>query len=187
MIYYWIIFKKVFELAAKRMCKECKEYINEGSKILDLGCGSGIAGQTFAKFFKAEVAGTDIEDWRIVKMPFKKSCGIDIPFPDKSFDIVLISYVLHHSLDAAGLLNNAKKVAKDKIIIYEDIPEGFISKAICKLHSAITLIIHRGTNKPQFKTKKQWEELFAKLQLTVIFEKRVTKLFGKRHLFILRV
>ena len=165
-------FSKIYEIAAKKMCLDCVDFIDKGSKILDLGCGSGIVGSEFQEFFKAQVTGVDIQDRRIKKIPFQIFDGFRIPFPDNSFDIVLISYVLHHAKNPEVLLKEAKRVSRGKIIIYEDLPEGILSKLRCRLHQVSYNIFQKGSFW-SFKTKKEWEELFKKLGLKIICEKKV--------------
>jgi len=80
------------------------------------------------------VIGVDIKDKRVVNIPFQIIDGKNLPFPEKSFDLVLINYVLHHSGDPVAILKEAKRVSK-KIIIYEDLPEDILSKIFCQFHS----------------------------------------------------
>jgi ubiquinone/menaquinone biosynthesis C-methylase UbiE len=169
---YYRIFSKIYEKAAKKMCLDCADFIDKGSKILDLGCGSGIVGSKFQEFFEASVTGIDIQDRRIKKIPFQIFDGLHIPFLDNSFDIVLISYVLHHAKDSETLLREAKRVSRGKIIIYEDLPEGFLSKLRCTLHQLSYNIFQKGSFW-NFKTKKEWEELFQKIGLRIVSERKV--------------
>ena len=170
---YYQVFSKIYETAAKKMCLDCTDFIDKGSKILDLGCGSGIVGSKFQEFFEARITGIDIQDWRIRKIPFQIFDGSHIPFPDNSFDIVLISYVLHHAKKPEILVREAKRVSRGKIIIYEDLPEGFLSKLRCRLHQVSYNIFQKGSFW-NFKTKKEWEELFKKLGLKIVSEKKVS-------------
>ena len=169
------------------MCKDCEDFIEKGSKILDLGCGSGIVAKNFRDFFKAEIIGVDIKDNRVLDIPFKIIDGKNLPFNDHFFDIVLISYVLHHSRDPERLLKEAKRVSK-KLIIYEDLPEGILSKLRCRLHQ---ITFFGGERKKfHFKTKDEWKKIFKKLGLKIIEKKRVFSPFDwidpvKRFLFVL--
>jgi len=181
---YHRIFSKFYEIAAQKMCLDCRDFIEKGSKILDLGCGSGIVAKTFQDFFGAEILGADIEDSRTLPIPFKIIDGNSLPFENLSFDVVLISYVLHHSRDPEALLKEAKRVS-EKIIIYEDLPEGILSRLRCNFHQASynlffqkQKLLHNLTA-PQklfhnFKTQKEWEELFKKLGLKIIAKKKVS-------------
>lgn len=182
---FYRIFSKIYQRAAQKMCLDCQDFIQKGSKILDLGCGSGIIGMTFQDYFQAKVIGVDIKDSRIVPLPFKIINGKSLPFPEKSFDIVLINYVLHHSGDPILLLKEAKRVAKDKIVIYEDLPEGFLSKLRCKIHGVSFNKFFKIKNRPSFKPEREWEKVFKKIGLNIIFKRRINNFPVKKELFIL--
>ena len=182
---FYRIFSKIYERAAQKMCLDCQDFIQKGSKILDLGCGSGIIGETFGDFFQAKVIGVDIKDNRIYPLPFKIINGKSLSFPENSFDIVLINYVLHHSGDPILLLKEAKRVAKDKIIVYEDLPEGLLSRIICKIHGISFAKIFQNQNQTSFKSEKGWEEVFKKIGLNIVFQKRINNFPVKKELFIL--
>lgn len=184
---YYRIFSKIYEVGAKQMCRDCQGFIDKGSKLLDLGCGSGIAAKEFGKFFGAKIIGVDVKDNRILDIPFKIIDGENLPFYDNSFDVALIAYVLHHTPYSEGLLKEAKRVSK-KIIIFEDLPEGFFSKFRCYLHQITFFGGER--QKFNFKTKKEWKKLFKELGLKIIAQKRVFTKFDwldpvKRTLFVL--
>jgi len=183
---YYRILSPIYQRAAKKMCLDCQDFIEKGEKILDLGCGSGIVGKTFQDFFNAEISGIDIVDKRVEKIPFQIYDGKNIPFSENYFNIILINYVLHHSDDPEALLKEAKKIGK-KIIIYEDLPENLLSKIYCKIHS---ITFNKFFQKPaeanySFKTGKEWEEIFQKIGLNLIFKKQINNFPVKKELFVL--
>ncbi len=180
-------FSIFYEKAAERMCQECKEFIKKGSRILDLGCGSGIVGNTFQNFFKAEVMGVDITDRRVLPIPFKTIDGKSLPFQDNNFDAVLISYVLHHSQDPMLLLKEAKRVTRDKILVYEDLPDGIFSRLFCALHGFLFDKLFQNKNRTSFKTEEEWKKVFADLDLKMVFQKKVSFLNPvRKKLFVLQ-
>jgi ubiquinone/menaquinone biosynthesis C-methylase UbiE len=184
---YYRIFFQIYRGAAQKMCRDCQNFIEKGEKILDLGCGSGIVAKTLQDFFQAEVIGVDIKDRRIVNIPFKIIDGKTLPFPENSFDIIFISYVLHHSLDPLALIKEAKRVSNKKIIIYEDLPEGFLSKLICRLHNFLFDRFFQHQKTPfSFKSEEEWEKIFKEIGLKLIFKKKVNNFPVKKELFVCR-
>ena len=181
---YYQIFSPIYQWAAQKMCQDCQPFIPTGGKILDLGCGSGIVAKAFQGFFKAKVIGVDIKDRRVFYIPLKIINGKTLPFPEKSFDTVLINYVLHHSDDPVALLKEAKRVSK-KIIIYEDLPENLLSKIYCQLHGLTFNKFFQENNSAIFKTGEEWEETFQKAGLTIIFKKKINNFSVKKALYIL--
>ncbi len=185
------LFVSVYKGAAERMCQECQDFIGENTKILDIGCDSGIIIKTFEKHFKAEVAGVDIEDNRIFPVDFQLIDGDILPFSENSFDVVLIAYVLHHAQYPIKILQEAKRVSRNKIIVYEDLPEGFFAKLRCWLHQTTYNLFFQNTNqKFNFKTKTEWQKVFDELGLNVVKSKKASVKLDwfdpvKRNLFIL--
>ena len=167
------------------MCLDCRDFIRKGSEILDLGCGCGIVGKTFQDFFQAKVLGIDVKDYRISPLLFRLYDGFRLPFAENSFDAILINYVLHHSKDPVVLLEEAKKATKDKIIIFEDLPEGFLSNLICMIHGSSFDRFFGNPAKTSFKTENEWEKIFKDLRLNIVFKKRVSNFPVKKEMFVL--
>ena len=185
------VFVQVYQIAAKRMCKECQDFIKQGSQILDIGCDSGIIIKTFGEHFKAEVIGVDIEDNRTLPITFKLIQGDNLAFPDNSFDVVLIAYVLHHTKNPFKILQEAKRVSRNKIIIYEDSPEGFLAKLRCWFHQTTYNLFFQDTNqKYNFKTEKEWQKVFDEIGLNIVKSKKASVILDwldpvKRNIFVL--
>ena len=174
----------------KKMVKELSPYINKKSKVLDFGCGRGFLGSLVNKNLGAQVTGIDIIDSRKTKLPFVLFDGKKIPFPDNYFDVVLVSYVLHHTLNIKALLLEIKRVCRGKVIIYEDTPENFIHRIFCWLHGRLFNSFFRVPTSCRFLSKASWSCLFRKIQLKSLYTKNI-KFFNpiyitKRTLFVLK-
>jgi len=184
------IFRKVYKNAAREMCKDCADFILPNSKILDFGCGSGTVGKEFEIFFNGEILGVDIIDNRIEDMSFIKYDGGDLSFfKSDSFDTVLINFVLHHCKNPKELLKEIKRVSSGTIVLYENLPEGLLSKVMCFLHGvSFAKLFQNNKEMGKFFTKSEWEDIFKELGLEVIHSKKVSAWFNpmKEHLFILR-
>jgi SAM-dependent methyltransferase len=177
---FWKTFRSFYEMAAERMCKEVEDFLI-GERILDLGCGSGIFGKKIKEKFEKEVVGIDIVDKRVAEIPFKIYDGKQIPFPKDYFDLVIISFVLHHTQDPVSLLKEAKRVGK-RIIVFEDLAEGILGKGYCFLHHFFWNLFFGKSPKFNFHTSKEWEEIFKNLGLKLISEK---DFLIKRKIFVL--
>jgi SAM-dependent methyltransferase len=178
---YYQVFSKIYERAAEKMCSQMEGFIKNGEKVLDLGCGSGILAKTLKEKFNVKILGLDIKDRRIFKIPFQIYDGERIPFPDDFFNSVLISFVLHHTKDPISILKEAKRVAK-RIIIFEDLPEGFFGKIYCFLHWISWNLFFEKSSKFNFHREKDWEEIFKNLGLKIISKK---DFLIKRKFFVL--
>jgi ubiquinone/menaquinone biosynthesis C-methylase UbiE len=100
----------------------------EGIKVknlLDIGTGTGIFAEAFVKH-KIQVTGIDpnIELLEIAKSivpeaQFQKGIAENIPFPDDSFDLVILIHVLHETDNMFKAISEAKRVARKRVVILE--------------------------------------------------------------------
>lgn len=99
--------------------------ITENTRILEVGCGpTGIIffmnkGKRFGidplvDHYKIKFAGlVDFEKTQCVK-----GAGEQLPFRDKSFDVILIHNVLDHTDDPGGVIQETKRILKNGGITY---------------------------------------------------------------------
>jgi ubiquinone/menaquinone biosynthesis C-methylase UbiE len=93
--------------------------------ILDSGCGTGIFSLIFAKKGAKEVVGIDIsegslktgnslkEKFNLDNLKFQKHNMLDLPFPDKSFDIVWAWGTVHHTTNPLKAIDELSRVLKE--------------------------------------------------------------------------
>ena len=106
-------------------------------RVLDLGCGSGYLSFPMAKNNPdSEVIGLDIvsdtleanrskaNEERIKNLSFVRYDGIDFPFEDQSFDLVVARYALHHFPDIGHSIGEMSRVLKEggKLFISDPCP-----------------------------------------------------------------
>lgn len=113
------------------------DYLHSGDSVLDVACGTGYLSAHMQEMYGVTACGVDVRDFRQAQIPFQLFDGTSIPFPDKSFDHVVLSEVLHHSHDPMALLTECLRVARRSIILFEDMPEGRVGKLILYLHVRI--------------------------------------------------
>ena len=125
-----------------RLNKEIFDAIKpkEDEKILDIGCGTC----EFSELINSKYIGIDLNKSFLKKakkkFPDRILMEIDaknINFGKKSFDKILMMNFLHHfsDEDCKIILNEAKMVLKNKIVIEDNIipTKGFINKLLVKL------------------------------------------------------
>jgi SAM-dependent methyltransferase len=112
-------------------------HLDRGMAVLDVGCGEGYVGQELATRGVREVWGVDILDLRGDKSgPFRLYDGRTLPFPDESFDLVMLNFVLHHVPDEGkiALVREALRVTRAKLFILEDTPTTAFDRFVSQRH-----------------------------------------------------
>lgn len=99
------------------------EMVEKGQKVLDIACGDGLLMRALKKN-GALVSGVDISEEGVKKCREK---GLDVsvvdiaaeklPFPNRTFDVVIMLDVLEHFYSPEFLLREAIRVSKKDIII----------------------------------------------------------------------
>lgn len=92
--------------------------LTASSSILDIGCGKGFMLHDFQEALPgATLAGIDISDYCILNAmpsvaPFMRKASCDeLPYPDKSFDLV-ISIATIHNLDIEGVKKSLREIMR---------------------------------------------------------------------------
>lgn len=110
------------------------DYVGEGDSVLDVGCGTGHLSAYLREMYGVIPTGIDVKDSRQAEVSFTEFDGTSIPFPDNSFDHVVLSEVLHHSHDPVRLIAECDRVARRRVIVFEDMPEGVVGKLALQAH-----------------------------------------------------
>lgn len=103
---------------------EIAKFILDGDEVLDVGCGSGLRLTELALFRRIHARGVDVRiDSNVVPgVDVSLYDGATIPFPDNSFDVVTVCYVLHHLRrdHVERLLSELRRVCRGTIVLLED-------------------------------------------------------------------
>lgn len=97
-------------------------HFREGDAILDVGCGSGQLGVELMKGALKQginVRVSGLERFPRGGEPITVTCydGGKFPFPDKTFDVVIVADVLHHENDPGALLGECTRVSRRCVVI----------------------------------------------------------------------
>ena len=161
---------KIFRVrAADHIIREISPYVKPNFKILDIGSGSGICAKRISEKLGVKITLVDVVDKRKVELPLTLYDGRKLPFKNNSFDVTLLIFVLHHAQDLKAVLSEAKRVTKDKIIVYEDIiTRNPFDKVDSFLHGFAFNKTWNLENEAIFRSEKEWKEIFNKLGLRII-------------------
>jgi SAM-dependent methyltransferase len=91
----------------------------DAKSLLDVGCGRGFLLNFIAEHTALELTGCDLYDNvpTLKQASYKKGSIYNLPFEDKSFDVVTCSHTIEHLRDVKPAIDELKRVARKQIII----------------------------------------------------------------------
>jgi SAM-dependent methyltransferase len=140
----------------------------ENASVLDVGCGDGTIDRIIQDLRPdLELRGIDVLVRPDTKIPVDEFDGIAIPHSDGSFDAVVFVDVLHHSDDATQLLREAKRVARQCIIIKDHRLDGLFAGPTLRFMDDVGNRRH-GVRLPyNYWSHDEWRAVFGGLGLTI--------------------
>lgn len=146
--------------------------LKKGIKILDIGSGTGTLSPIFAN---CDYVGIDINEQlvnfskKIHPFLFKTMDAQKLDFPGNSFDMVLISGVIHHLNDSQSgqVLEGIKRILRKKgqVLIIEAIPPlgkynfpGHLLRSLDEGHNIRRLDEYKNIFKKFLKINKSYEK-----------------------------
>ncbi|MCF8474531.1 MAG: class I SAM-dependent methyltransferase [Emcibacter sp.] len=96
------------------------DFIQNGDRVLDVGCGNGRFGEAIAKKYNGDVRGVDVVNYANATIPIDFYDGYVLPFEDNSFDVIVMAFMLHHVKHQDKIFSEAIRCSRRGIIVYED-------------------------------------------------------------------
>jgi ubiquinone/menaquinone biosynthesis C-methylase UbiE len=141
-------------------------HLHRGARVLDVGCGAGYVAWQIETRFGAQVHAVDVGDFRRVPVgAFSVFDGLRLPFEDGRFDVVLLSFVLHHMPDVYKpfLLAEARRVSRGKVLVLEDTPRNPIDWLVSWWHGRRFRSRVGSREAFGFLSGAEWTRLFGRM------------------------
>ena len=158
----------------------------EDADLLDVGCGDGTIAKAIADQRPGlTVFGADVLARPEVAIPMKVYDGQTLPFPDNSFDAVMLVDVLHHCDDPNIILAEVARVARRTILIKDHIVSGPISRAVLRFMDWTGNRGHGVRLVYNFWSGRDWQAAWDRHGLIVAEDRRKLRLYpaGSRWLW----
>ena len=156
------------------MALEVARTLPSHADVLDVGCGNGFIAHHLSGLLGTTVVGLDVGDSTSARINYLPYDGRHFPLKDRSFDAVLLCYVLHHAQDPILVLNEVNRVLRDggRAIIYEDIPSLWWDRMVCWTHDRQW----RGRTGPcTFRVEQGWQKTFTRAGFEIVSERPLSR------------
>lgn len=154
--------------------QEIVPILHAGDHVLDVGCGSGALGRAIIDSPECPpgVKITGLEKFRrsdeLAVVKFYD--GQKIPYPDKSFEVVILADVLHHASHPHNLIYECSRVVRRALIIKDHKVEGFLAQQRISLMDWASNVQYGIPCLYRYNKLKEWEKLFGQLDLEIEIE-----------------
>jgi len=156
---------RVYAHRARWTARHLARFIKPSDRVLDIGAGDCRLVVRLQKIVGCQVVPVDVEDFNVTDVPLTMFDGRRLPFPDDSFDVVLLIFVLHHAEDAKAILTEARRVCRGRVIVFEDVTSRFRDRFVFRAFHRF-LARWEGISYPFREWKPaQWSELARSLGL----------------------
>jgi len=180
-----------------RVLSDClSSFIPENSNVLDVGCGDGLlASLIMERRGDLQLSGMDVLVRNETRIPVTQFNGSQIPFPDKSIDVVMFVDVLHHTDDPMVLLSEAKRVARKALIIKDHLRDGVLAGPTLRFMDLVGNAPHGVVLPYNYWPRKKWDAAFKQLNLKIdlwngglqLYAQPMNLIFGRSLHFVTRL
>jgi ubiquinone/menaquinone biosynthesis C-methylase UbiE len=148
-------------------------YLSQGMTVLDVGSGTGRLSRWLANRVGVRPTLADVTEFenRVLEFPYVRlEDPLALPFPDRSFDAVLLLFVLHHMErwdDQEALVREVARMARRRVLLIEDTPTSRLDRAMNVAWDWVLNLRHGVPTPFTFRTVAGWTQLFRRSGLHV--------------------
>jgi SAM-dependent methyltransferase len=144
--------------------------IPPNAHVLDIGCGDGLlSARILTKRPDINITGVDVLVRPNTHIPVRAFDGERLPLADKSVHVALFVDVLHHTTDPTRLLQEAKRVATDSLIIKDHTKDGLLAGQTLKLMDWVGNARYGVALPFNYWPERRWRGAFSDMALEVAY------------------
>ena len=142
------------------------ELLPPGARVLDVGCGDGRMALEIQRLRPdAQIEGLDVFVRPQTLVPVTAFDGVHLPYPDRSWDVVLFVDVIHHAAEQEDLLREAARVAGKHLILKDHLLQGWLAGPTLRFMDRQGNSRHGVALPYHYWTPQQWREVFSRLNM----------------------
>jgi SAM-dependent methyltransferase len=153
---------------ARVIAARLAEVVPAHASVLDVGCGDGeIAWLLNQLRPDLKLTGVDVLVREQTRVPVTHFDGRTLPFADDSFDVLTFVDVLHHCDRPVELLAEARRVARQAIVIKDHSMQGVLAEQTLRLMDGVGNRRYGVALPYNYLRPEQWSHAFNELGLSV--------------------
>lgn len=176
-----VLHRPIYVHRLHELVRSITPHLREGDQVLDVGCGSGMLGKNLLDYVCRPngVSVQGLERFRRGDEPIdvKTYDGLNFPYADRTFDVVILADVIHHERNQDHLIRESIRVSKRLLIIKDHQLQG-------PLAWLRVSFIDWAANSPygvpclyQYNTPTQWKNLCHHYELSLVKEHAAMQLY----------
>jgi SAM-dependent methyltransferase len=152
----------------RKLAQLLARLLPHGASVLDVGAGSGqIARALLERRPDLRVEGIDVLLRPHSAVPVRPFDGLRIPEADRSWDVCLFVDVLHHCEWPEALLAEAKRVARDCVLVKDHLAASALDHWLLRFMDWFGNRGHGVLLPFHYLDRRSWEAMFGRLGLAV--------------------
>lgn len=135
-------------------------------KIVDVGSGDGYLGAVLQAYRpNTVVIGVETQRRELTRPGFEPVIydGLHLPFPDRSFDVAIVTNVLHHADDQLAVLAEACRVTRRRVIVKDHLANGMLDRLKIGFLDILGNRRFGADTQGDYLDRAQWTAMFARL------------------------
>lgn len=157
----------VFARRIDVLSRHLAEMLPRSASVLDVGAGDGsLAKRLMERRPDVRIEGVDVLVRADTQIPVREFDGTTLPFPNDSFDAVMLVDVVHHAANQSALLHEVARVARSMVLIKDHHVRGLLAHPTLRFMDWVGNARH-GVRLPySYWTPAEWDEAFRAANLT---------------------
>jgi SAM-dependent methyltransferase len=136
----------------------------QNASVLDVGCGDGSLAQLIQdRRSDVRMRGLDVLVRPQTAIPVEPFDGATIPAADGSYDVVMFVDVLHHTHDPLVLLREARRVARQCILLKDHTRNGLLAGPTLRFMDGVGNARYGVALPYNYWRREQWDNAFRDL------------------------
>ena len=144
------------------------DILPRNAQVLDVGSGDGLLARRVMDLRPdVSIRGVDVLARPTSHIPVRIFDGVTLPFPDRSFDAVMMVDVLHHASQQDALLGEMARVTRGVVVIKDHLVQGLLAHPTLRFMDWVGNVRHGVALPYAYWSRARWEQAFAAARLQV--------------------